>query len=52
MKSLTGFKSKRNQYVRVPPTRIVGDVADGKADFAIVFAPEVARYVKAARRAS
>ncbi len=50
MKSLIGFKSKRNQYVRVPPDRLVGDVADGKADFAVGFAPEVARYAKAARR--
>jgi mxaJ protein len=46
MKSLTGFKSKRNQYVRVTPERLVGDVADGKSDFAVGFAPEVARYVK------
>jgi mxaJ protein len=46
MKSLSGFKSKRNQYVRVLPERIVGDVAEGKADFAVAFAPEVARYVK------
>lgn len=46
MKSLIGFKSKRNQYVRVPPEKLVGDVADGKADVAIGFAPEVARYVK------
>lgn len=46
MKSLTGFKSRRNQYVRVQPERLVGDVADGKADVAIGFAPEVARYAK------
>jgi mxaJ protein len=46
MKSLIGFKSKRNQYVRVPPEKLVGDVADGNADVAIGFAPEVARYVK------
>jgi mxaJ protein len=46
MKSLTGFKSKRNQYVRVKPEKLVGDVADGNADFAVGFAPEVARYVK------
>jgi mxaJ protein len=46
MKSLIGFKSKRNQYVRVPPELLVGDVADGKADVAIGFAPEVARYVR------
>jgi mxaJ protein len=46
MKSLLGFKSKRNEYVRVPPERLIGDVADGKADLAVGFAPEVARYVK------
>ena len=46
MKSLTGFKSKRNQYVRVDPQRYVDDVASGKADLAVVFAPEVARYAK------
>jgi mxaJ protein len=46
MKSLSGFKSKRNQYVRVLPERLVGDVAEGKADVAVGFAPEVARYVK------
>jgi mxaJ protein len=46
MKSLSGFKSRRNQYVRVLPESIVGDVAEGKADVAIGFAPEVARYVK------
>ena len=46
MKSLTGLKSKRNQYVRVDPQRYVDDVASGKADFAVVFAPEVARYAK------
>jgi mxaJ protein len=46
MKSLSGFKSKRNQYVRVQPERYVEDVASGTADFAVVFAPEVARYAK------
>ncbi|MFA5900893.1 MAG: methanol oxidation system protein MoxJ [Hyphomicrobium sp.] len=46
MKSLIGFKSKRNQYVRVDPQRFVDDVASGKADLAAVFAPEVARYAK------
>jgi mxaJ protein len=46
MKSLIGFKSKRNQYVRVPPERLVGDVAAGTSDLAVGFAPEIARYVK------
>lgn len=46
MRSLTDFKSKRNQYVRIQPTRMVGEVANGTADLAVAFAPEVARYVK------
>jgi mxaJ protein len=46
IKSLTGFKSKRNQYVRIEPQRYVDEVASGKADLAAVFAPEVARYAK------
>jgi mxaJ protein len=46
VKSLTNFKSPRNQYIRIDPARMVNEVADGKADLAIAFAPEVARYVK------
>lgn len=46
MKSLMGFKDRRNQYVRVPPEKMVAEVADGTADLAVHFAPEVARYVK------
>lgn len=45
MKSLVNFKSRRNQYIRVDPRRMVGEVANGKADVAVAFAPEVARYV-------
>ncbi len=44
--SLVNFKSRRNQYVQVDPARMVAEVAAGKADIAIAFAPEVARYVK------
>lgn len=47
MKSLVNFKSRRNQFIRVDPRKMVGDVASGKADVAAAFAPEVARYVKA-----
>jgi mxaJ protein len=47
MKSLMGFKDRRNQYVRVPPEKMVAEVADGTADIAVHFAPDVARYVKA-----
>lgn len=46
VKSLTNFKSPRNQYVRIDPSRMVGEVASGKAGLAIGFAPEVARYVR------
>lgn len=45
--SLNNFKNRRNSYVRTPPDRMVGEVADKKADLAVGFAPEVARYVKA-----
>lgn len=44
--SLINYKGKRNQYLRVPPQRLVSEVADGTADVAVHFAPEVARYVK------
>lgn len=44
--SLVGFKSRRNQYVQVPPSKLVEEVADGDADLAVAFQPEVARYVK------
>ncbi len=46
VKSLTNFKSPRNQYIRIDPARMVNEVANGTADLAIVFAPAVARYVK------
>ncbi len=44
--SLTDFKSKRNEYVRLDPARIVGEVENGNADVGIAFAPEVSRLVK------
>jgi len=46
--SLTNFKDRRNAYTRVPPERMIGEVANKTADIAVAFAPEVARYVKAA----
>lgn len=46
MHSLTNFKDKRNKFTRVPPDRMVAEVADGTADLAVNFAPEVARYAK------
>jgi mxaJ protein len=46
VKSLTNFKSPRNQYVRIDPSRMVNEVANGEADLAVGFAPEVSRYVR------
>lgn len=48
MHSLTNFQDKRNKFTRIPPQRMVNEVADGTAEVAINFAPEVARYAKAA----
>jgi mxaJ protein len=45
--SLTDFKSRRNQYLRIDPARMINEVAQGNADVAIAFGPEVGRYVKA-----
>jgi mxaJ protein len=49
LSSLVGFKSPRNQYLQIPAERLIQEVAEGRADAAIAFAPEVARYVKASR---
>lgn len=45
-KSLTGFKSPRNKYIRVEPKKLIGEVVSGDADVAHVWVPEVARYVR------
>lgn len=50
MHSLTNFQDRRNKFTRIPPQRMVNEVADGTAEVAINFAPEVARYVKASDR--
>lgn len=47
MYSLIDFKQPRNQYVRVDPSRMISDVVQNKADGAMAFGSEVARYVKA-----
>lgn len=47
MHSLTNFQDRRNKFTRVPPQRMVSEVADGTADLAVNFAPDVARYAKA-----
>jgi mxaJ protein len=45
-KSLVNFRSARNQYIQVDPARMVAEVANGNAQIASAFSPEVARYVK------
>ncbi len=50
MHSLTNFQDRRNKFTRIPPQRMVGEVADGTAEVAINFAPEVARYAKASNQ--
>jgi mxaJ protein len=45
-KSLVNYRSARNQYIQVDASRMIAEVADGNADIAIGFAPEVARYVR------
>lgn len=47
-KSLVNFRSARNQYIQVSPERLVSEVAEGKAQVAVGFSPEVARYVREA----
>jgi mxaJ protein len=47
MHSLTNFQDKRNKFTRIPPQRMVNEVADGTAEVAVNFAPDVARYAKA-----
>ncbi|MDQ3773520.1 MAG: methanol oxidation system protein MoxJ [Pseudomonadota bacterium] len=46
MHSLVEFKSRRNQYVRFDPERLVREVEDGKAEIAVLWGPVAARYVK------
>ncbi|WP_430911580.1 methanol oxidation system protein MoxJ [Methylobacterium sp. sgz302541] len=44
--SLVNFRAARNTYTQIDPARMVSEVATDKADVAVAFAPEVARYVK------
>jgi len=44
--SLVNFRAPRNQYTQIDPARMVSEVANGKADVAVAFGPDVARYVK------
>ncbi|ARN80498.1 methanol oxidation system protein MoxJ [Methylocystis bryophila] len=44
--SLVNFRSARNEYTQIEPSRLVSEVASGSAGAAVGFAPDVARYVK------
>ena len=44
--SLVNFRAPRNQYTQIDPARMISEVAGGKADVAVAFGPDVARYVK------
>jgi mxaJ protein len=43
---LVGFKSPRNQYVKYENSKLVSEVASGKAEMAVLWGPAAARYVK------
>jgi mxaJ protein len=45
---LVGFKSPRNQYVKYETSKLVNEVASGKAEMAVLWGPAAARYVKEA----
>lgn len=44
--SLVNFRAPRNQYTQIESSRMVTEVAANKADVAVAFAPDVARYVR------
>jgi mxaJ protein len=46
MHELVGFKSPRNQYVKYENSKLVSEVASGKAEVAVLWGPAAARYVK------
>ncbi len=45
-KSLYGYKSPRNKYIRLDPKNLIGELETNNGDIAHLWAPEVARYVK------
>jgi len=44
---LVGFKSRRNQYVKYEPSKLVSEISSGHAEIAALWGPSAARYVKA-----
>lgn len=45
-KSLSGYKSARNKYIRLEPSKLISEVTSGNGDIAHLWAPEIARYVR------
>ncbi|MDP1773728.1 MAG: methanol oxidation system protein MoxJ [Methylobacter sp.] len=43
---LVGFKSRRNQYVKYEPSKLVSEISSGHAEVAALWGPSAARYVK------
>lgn len=43
---LVGFKSRRNQYVKYEPSKLISEVTSGHAEIAVLWGPSAARYVK------
>lgn len=48
MHSLVNFKSRRNQYIKYDPAKLVSEVESGKAELAVLWGPAAARYIKQA----
>jgi mxaJ protein len=44
---LVGFKSRRNQYIKYEPSKLISEVSSGHAEIAALWGPSAARYVKA-----
>lgn len=43
---LVGFKSRRNEYIKYEPSKLVSEVSSGHAEVAALWGPSAARYVK------
>jgi mxaJ protein len=48
---LVGFKSPRNQYIKYESEKLVGEVASGNAEVAVLWGPAAGRYVKESNEA-
>ncbi|UOA07012.1 methanol oxidation system protein MoxJ [Methylobacter sp. S3L5C] len=43
---LVGFKSRRNEYIKYEPSKLVSEISLGHAEVAALWGPSAARYVK------